>query len=302
MSSGLSFTGACVGNAVTGWRQVSDLGLNSEATPPPAPAPRLLRALGSLAPGALAIVLLAGWEIAVRVADVPQYMLPAPSAIGATLVAEWDALRPAWAVTLMTMAVALLAAIILGVPSAALLASSRLVERMVFPYAVMLQVTPLVAVAPFIVLLIGWQRVWWAQLACSWIVAFFPILSNTTIGFRSADRGLCDLFQLYHASPWQRLRLLLAPSALPYFLAGLKVSTNLALVGAVVAEFVVGAQVDNPGLASTIFESQLRSDAPTMFAALALISVTGVMAYAATHGFSFLLLRRWHDSALVSQP
>ena len=184
--------------------------------------------------------------------------------------------RAAWLVTLKTMLVALAAAVVIGVALAALFASSRIVEASLFPYAVILQVTPLVAVAPFIVLWIGYERVWLAQVVCAWIVAFFPILSNTAIGLRSADPGLRDLFDLYGATRWQKLRWLLAPSALPYFLAGLRISANLALVGAIVAEFVIGTAggqsglgVDNPGEPAT-------SDTPMMFAALALVSLTGV--------------------------
>jgi NitT/TauT family transport system permease protein len=196
------------------------------------------------------------------------------------------------------MLVALAAAIVLGVVLAIALASSRLVEVSLFPYAVMLQVTPLVAVAPFIVIWVGWERVWLTQVVCALIVAFFPIVSNTALGLQSADPGLRDLFTLYRASRWQRLRLLLTPTALPYFLAGLKISANLALVGAVVAEFVIGTQVDSPGLASTIFESQLRSDTPMMFAALALVSLTGIVTFFAVQLLSYALLRRWHDSAM----
>lgn len=250
------------------------------------------------APLLLGILLLAGWEAWVRYAELPKYILPAPSDIASTLVEQWPALKPAWLVTLKTMFVALAAAVVLGVALAALFASSRIVETCLFPYAVMLQVTPLVAVAPFIVIWVGWERVWLTQLICAWIVAFFPILANTTMGLRSADPGLRDLFTLYGASPWQRLRLLLAPSALPYFLAGLKVSANLALVGAVVAEFVTGTQVDNPGLASTIFTSQLSNDTPLMFAALSLVSLTGIVTFFVMEWVGHLFLRRWHESAV----
>jgi NitT/TauT family transport system permease protein len=251
-----------------------------------------------IAPIILGVAWLAAWEAWVRLGEVPEYKLPAPSAIIATLRAEWPTLAAAWLVTVKTTLVALAAAVVIGVALAVLFASSRIVEISLFPYAVMLQVTPLVAVAPFIVIWIGWERVWLTQLVCAWIVAFFPVVSNTAMGLQSADRGSRDLFALYGATGWQRLRLLLAPSALPYFLAGLKVSANLALVGAVVAEFVIGTQVDNPGLASMIFESQLRSDTATMFAALSLVSLTGIATFFIMQGLSFLLLRRWHESAV----
>ncbi len=261
--------------------------------------PSRARLWGYLAPIIVCVLLLAAWEAIVRVKQIPPYQLAPPSLIAATIHDHWPELASAWLVTVKTMLVALAAAIVIGVALAAAFASSRLLEASFFPYAVILQVTPLVAVAPFIVLWVGLERVWLTQVVCAWIVAFFPILSNTAVGLRSADPGLGDLFDLYGATRWQKLRWLRAPAALPYFLAGLRISANLALVGAVVAEFVIGPEMDKPGLASTILESQLRSDTPRMFAALALVSLTGVGAYLATHILSRALLSRWHASELT---
>ena len=262
-------------------------------------SPRATRWLRVVAPLLVGSVLLATWEIAVRVLDIPTYKLAAPSAIVETIAAQRHSLTAAWWVTVQTMLAALAAAVVIGVAAAALFASFRVVEASLFPYAVILQVTPLVAVAPFIVLWVGLDRVWLTQVVCAWIVAFFPILSNTTIGLRSSDRGHRDLFQLYGASGWQKLRLLWAPSARPYFLAGLKISANLALVGAIVAEFVIGPEAENPGLATTILASQYRQDTPMMFAALAVVSLTGILTFFAVHLLSYVLLRRWHESALA---
>lgn len=253
------------------------------------------RRLRLVAPAGVGAAVLVAWELVVRVKELPPYLMAPPSLIVRTLAAEWSTLAPAWVVTLGTMAAALAAAIVAGVLLAAVFASSRLVESMFFPYAVMLQVTPLVAVAPFIVLWLN-DRVWAAQVLCAWIVAFFPILSNTSVGLRSADSGQRDLFALYGASRWQSLRLLWAPSALPYFLAGLKISANLALVGAIVGEFVIGPAAERPGLATTILASQLRQDTPMMFAALALVSLTGIAVYFGVQLLSYGLLGRWHES------
>jgi NitT/TauT family transport system permease protein len=263
--------------------------------------PRTAQWLRVLAPLLVGGLLLATWEIAVRAFEIPTYQLAAPSAIVETLAARQELLAAAWWVTVQTMLAALAAAAVTGVATAALFASFRVLEASLFPYAVILQVTPLVAVAPFIVLWVGLDRVWLTQVVCAWIVAFFPILSNTTIGLRSADRGLRDLFQLYGASRWQRLRLLWAPSALPYFLAGLKISANLALVGAIVAEFVIGPEAEHAGLATTILASQLSQDTKMMFAALAVVSRTGILTFVAVHLLSYLLLRRWHESAVVER-
>jgi NitT/TauT family transport system permease protein len=249
------------------------------------------------APLAVAALLLAAWEAIVRIGDVPAYKLPAPSVIAATIYTERASLTDAWQVTVSTMLTALALAVIAGVALAAAFASSLMLEATLLPYAVILQVTPLVAVAPFMVLWLG-DRVWLAQVLCAWIVAFFPILSNTLIGLRSVDRGRVDLFNLYRATPWQKLRLLRAPSALPYFLAGLKISASLALVGAIVGEFVIGPSAERPGLATTILASQLRLDTPMMFAALAIVSLTGVLSYAIVQAVSYWLLRGWHESSM----
>jgi NitT/TauT family transport system permease protein len=250
------------------------------------------------APLFVGTALLVAWETLVKLTDMPAYKLPAPSAIAMTAAAEWAPLASAWRVTLTTMLAALALAIVVGVALAAAFASSRILEATFFPYAVILQVTPLVAAAPFIVLWLN-DRVWLAQVLCAWIVSFFPILSNTSIGLRSTDRGHVDLFNLYGATRWQKLRLLFAPAALPYFLAGLRISANLALVGAIVGEFVIGPATERPGLATTILASQLRLDTPMMFAALAVVSLTGLAIYFFVQVLSYLLLRGWHETTLT---
>lgn len=256
---------------------------------------RFATTLRVAAPVTTAIVAVLLWEAVVRWREVPPYIVPAPSAVLATLVEQWPALGPAWLVTLQTMGVALAAAVLGGVALAVLFSMSSAIELSLFPYAVILQVTPLVAIAP---LLTVWtDKTWLILILCAWIVAFFPILANTTVGLRSADAGLRDLMDLYGASRWQSLRLLLTPTALPYFLAGLRTAVNLALVGAVVGEFVTGASGAQSGLAAAVFKGQFRLDTPLMFAALGLISLTGVLCYFATHLLSRWLLAGWHESA-----
>lgn len=247
------------------------------------------------APLVVGCVAVGAWETLVWAREVPPYVLPAPSVIASTLVDAWPDLWPAWLVTLKTMLLALAAAVAGGVLLAILFSVSRVAEVSLFPYAVVLQVTPLIAIAPLVnVWLDAWP--WLVLLVCAWIVAFFPILSNTVVGLKSADPGLRELMDLCGATPWQRLRFLLAPSALPYFLAGLRVAVNLSLVGAVVAEFAVGAAGEQTGLASTILESGFRLDVPRMFAALLLVSATGVVAYFLVHTLSQWVLSPWHES------
>ena len=252
-----------------------------------------------LLPALVGAVALGCWEAAIRILEVPPYIVPAPSRIALALVQDWDVLGPALAYTLKIAALSLLAAVLGGGALALLFARSPLIERSLFPYAVNLQVTPIVAVAPLIIIWVDNTTA--ALLICAWIVAFFPILSNTTLGLNSADRNLGELFRLYGASRWQTLRYLRLPSALPYFLAGVRISGGLALIGAVVAEFVAGAGGRESGLAYRILESGYRLDIPRMFAALALISAAGIAIYAALAGLSHLLLRRWHESALARE-
>lgn len=257
-------------------------------------ASTLMQLVKLFAPAQLGAVALLVWEVIVRWWNVNPYLLPAPSNVVRAFFEHADTLLPAWGVTLQTMLLALIAAVVGGVVLAVLFTSSRVLELSLFPYAVTLQVTPLLAIAPLLVIWV--QKPWLVMLLCAWIVAFFPILSGTAVGLRSSDPQLEDLFRLYGASRWQRLRLLLAPTALPYFLAGLRVSVNLALVGAVVAEFVTASAAERPGLATIIYEAQYRSDTARAFAALAMISLTGVLMYYLTHLLSQRLLGRWRDA------
>jgi len=249
-----------------------------------------------LAPLAIGIVALGAWEWAVRANDVPSYILPGPVEIGRTLVRDWGTLRVSLWITLEITFAALFVAALLGVALAVLFAQSRMIELSLFPYAVILQVTPIVAIAPLIIIWVDDIRI--ALLICAWIVAFFPILSNTTLGLNSADHNLQDLFRLYRASRWQVLRRLRLPTAMPYFLGGLRISGGLALIGAIVAEFVAGTGGRASGLAYRILEAGYQLQIPRMFAALVLISVTGVVIFLAMTLVSHLALRHWHESAM----
>jgi len=240
----------------------------------------------------LALVL--GWEALVRLARIPHYTLPAPSLVAQTLVANFGSLAASWWFTLKITFGALALAALGGVLIASVFALSRTIERALFPLAVVLQVTPIVAIAPLMLIYV--QSTTAALLLCAWIVAFFPILSNTVLGLRAADPHLRDLFRLYRATPWQRLRLLLVPSALPYFIGGLKISGGLSLIGAVTAEMVAGAAGRETGLASRILEASFRTETPKMFAALLLLVVTGVLIFWGFNLLSRWLLGRWHAS------
>jgi NitT/TauT family transport system permease protein len=249
-----------------------------------------------IVPVVIFIAAIAGWEYWVRANNIPHYLIPAPSLIWETLLRDWTNLLPSLLFTLKLTFAALGVAILGGVLLAVVFALSRWIELAFFPFAVVLQVTPIIAIAPLIIIYV--DSTFAALLICAWIVAFFPILSNTVVGLRSADHNLKDLFQLYKATPLQRLRLLLVPSSLPYFLAGLKIAGGLALVGAVVAEFVAGSAGKDTGLASRVLEASFRNEVPRMFAALVMISLTGILIFFGFNLLSKLLLGRWHDSEL----
>ena len=239
--------------------------LAHEEMPPPRPGFGAQDWLRIIAPTIIGILVLGGWEWLVRARGIPAYILPGPVVIAQTLVKDWGTLSVSLLVTLKITLLALLIAATAGLALAVLFAQSRIIELSLFPYAVILQVTPIVAIAPLIIIWV--DDVTLSLLICAWIVAFFPILSNTTVGLNSTDHNLLDLFRLYRASRWQVLWRLRLPTAMPYFLAGLRISGGLALIGAIVAEFVAGT---GGGIA--------------IFLVLSLVS--------------HLLLRRWHESAM----
>jgi NitT/TauT family transport system permease protein len=237
----------------------------------------------------------AAWELVVRLNDIPPYVLPTPLAIFSTLFSDWDVLWQSLLVTLLTTLEGFIAAAIGGILLALLFNLSRLVEYSFFPYAVVLQVTPVIAIAPLLLIYLPQQT---AVVVCAWIVGFFPVLSNTTLGLDSVDHNLAGLFQLYRASRWQTLLFLKLPTALPYILGGLRIAGGLSLIGAVVAEIAAGSAGAGSGLAYRIAESGYRLNIPRMFAALFLLSLAGIVIYALLALISHLLLRRWHESAL----
>ncbi len=249
---------------------------------------------------------LAGWEAYVRLQGVPPYILPAPSLIAATMVSDWPILWASLLTTLKTTLLGLALAVLGGVLLAVLLSLSRIVEYSLYPFAVVLQVTPVIAIAPLLLIYLP-QDV--AVLACAWLVAFFPVLSNTMLGLQSVDRNLMELFRLYGTpaagGSFARFRARLKalwylrrPAALPAFLAGLRIAGGLSLIGAVVAEMAAGSAGAGSGLAYRIIESQYRLNIPRLFAALVLLAATGIFLFLLLAALSHLLLRRWHESAL----
>ena len=238
------------------------------------------------------------WDLVARIKDIPPYVLPAPGVVFSTLVSDWALLLDSLLVTLTTTFEGLALALAGGIGLAVLFNRSRLLEYSLYPYAVILQVTPVVAIAPLLLIYLPQHT---AVLVCAWIVAFFPVLANTTLGLNSVDRNLAELFRLYGATPTQVLWNLKLPSALPYILGGLRIAGGLSLIGAVVAEIAAGSAGAGSGLAYRIAESGYRLNIPRMFAALLLLSVTGIVIFAALSLFSNVMLRRWHESAAARE-
>jgi NitT/TauT family transport system permease protein len=274
--------------------------MSSLQTPPlsprqAAPEQASLRLVRILLPIVVLAAGVAAWELVVRLNNIPPYVLPGPIAVFATLISDWPVLWQSLLATLETTLEGFIAAGIGGIVLALLFNQSKWLEYSLFPYAVILQVTPVIAIAPLLLIYLPQQT---AVIVCAWIVAFFPVLSNTTLGLNSVDRNLAGLFQLYGASRTQTLLHLKLPSALPFILGGLRIAGGLSLIGAVVAEIAAGSAGAGSGLAYRIAESGYRLNIPLMFAALLLLSAAGIVIYWLLALVSHLVLRRWHESAL----
>jgi len=256
---------------------------------------RLLRIVLPVAVLALVIV---AWHLIVVVFAVPAYVLPGPWLVFKTLIVDRELLWNSLLVTLATTFEGFLLAAAGGIALAILFSQSRIVEYSLYPYAVILQVTPVVAIAPLLLIYLPQPL---AVLACAWIVAFFPVLANTTLGLASVDHNLIALFELYKASRWQTLWRLKLPAALPQMLAGLRIAGGLSLIGAVVAEIAAGSAGAGSGLAYRIAESGYRLNIPRMFAALLLLSAAGVAIFFVLSLLNYLALRRWHESAVMRE-
>jgi NitT/TauT family transport system permease protein len=257
-------------------------------------------ALKYLLPLALGLLVLAAWQYAVQALDVPAYLVPAPSDVAEALGQNaGDLLASLWATFSVTLA-AFIASLIAGVLGAVVFAQSRAVENALYPYAVVLQVTPVVAIAPLILIWVGFDHVERALVIIAFLVAFFPILSSTLLGLKSADRNLIDLFRLYGANRFQILWRLQLPGALPHLLGAMKIAGGLALIGAVVAEMVAGSGTAT-GLGWRIVEAGHNLEIAKMFACLFLLAALGIAIFALLAALEWALLHKWHESALKTQ-
>ena len=254
------------------------------------------RFLEVAAPFLVGLAVLVFWQVAVIAADMPHYILPGPIAITEALVNDWGTLFGGLLNTLKVTGTAFAIAVAGGFLSALLFVQSKWIEKSLFPYAVLMQVTPVVAIAPLIIIWV--DSTFWALTIIAILISVFPIISNTTLGLRSVDPNLLSMFRMYRAGRLQEVLRLRIPSSLPYFFGALRISSGLALIGAVVGEFVAGTGGRGSGLAYLILQSSYNLQIPRMFAALVLITLTGIALFAVMVWISTLTLRNWHESAV----
>lgn len=253
--------------------------------------PALQKILAPLLVGAL---LLGLWQLLCVGLNVPVYLVPSPLDIGKTLIQDGPLLMGALWVTLKITFLSFALAVVLGVMAAFVFVQSRWLEASLFPYAILLQVTPVVAIAPLIIIWVSNTTL--ALVICATLVTVFPVISNTVLGLRSVNPGLLNLFKLNRAGRWQTLWRLRIPSALPYFFGGLRIASGLALIGAVVAEFVAGTGGTGAGLAYQILQAGFQLNIPRLFAALVLIAMTGILLFSLMSVLAKMCLGHWHES------
>lgn len=250
------------------------------------------RYLSFLAPIISLLLLLCVWEITVNSQNIPKYILPAPTDIFASLLLNYSDLLRSTFITFRITFFAFMIASLLAIFIAILFSQSKIIELSLYPIAVIFQVTPVVAIAPLILIWVGLDNAEYAILILAVIVAFFPVLANANLGIRSVEKNLSELFSLYEANRLQRLFKLQLPYALPFILTGMKTSIGLALIGSVVAEFVAGSGTST-GLAWRIIEAGNRLDVPKLFAALILLVLLGIILFLIMSLLEKILLKRW---------
>ena len=239
------------------------------------------------------------WELLIHAFDIKWYLLPPPTMIIDSIYSNFFSLMSSLAITLKVTLTALAMSVIISLCVAVIFYFSRIIEKTMMPITVVLQVTPIIAIAPLISIWVDNSEI--ATLICAFLVAFFPLLTNTITGLKSTEKNHLDLMKLYRANKIQLLRYVVLPNALPYFLSGLKISTGLALIGAIVGEFVIGPISGHSGLAYRIIESGYQLEIPKMFASVVLISITGILLFNSTRLISYFLLKKWHSSYSVNE-
>lgn len=227
------------------------------------------------------------------------YLLPSPSAVVEAAVTNAAELRDATLITLYESALGFGSAIAIGITAAIIMSQAKWLERSLYPYAVMLQTVPIVAVAPVIVLWFGYNQT--SVIVISFMIALFPIINNTLVGLLSSDRNHVDLFRLHKAGRFTQFIKLRLPSALPYMFAGLRVSAGLSVIGAIVGEFIIGAGGSEGGLGVKVIFSQSKLDTSMLFAEVLAATGLGLSFFMLVSLLGSVLLRNWHESAMSTE-
>ncbi len=251
-------------------------------------------------PPLVAFVLLVGaWELVVDLLKIPRYLVPPPSAVFATAIARWGDLIGAVGTTFLAALAGLAASIVFGVSAALVMSQSKVLERSLYPYAVILQTIPIIAIAPLVVIWVGAGTT--AVIIISFLISLFPMISNTAAGLTSTDHNLMNMFDLYNSNWWQRIVKLKLPFALPYIMAGLRISSGLAIIGAIVGEFVGGIAGQRGGLGYVLTAAAIRLDMPYLFAAAFASAMLGITIFIVVSVLQHLSLRHWHESAVTRE-
>ncbi|BBI34131.1 ABC transporter permease [Cohnella abietis] len=242
------------------------------------------------------VVVISLWQFGIALLGTPAYLFPKPTDVFKAATENGPALLESVTTTAIESVLGFLLSIVVGVLGAIVLALSKPIEKSVYPYAIVLQTVPIVAIAPLIVIWFGSGMN--AIVCITFLVCFFPILSNTLIGLNSTDQGLKNLFHLYSASPWQTMWSLRIPAAFPYIVAGLKISCTLSVIGSIVGEYVAGVGGGKGGLGYAITFAAMRLQTPYLFACGLAASVLGIVFFLIVNALSKRLLGSWHESEM----
>ena len=260
----------------------------------------LWRGIQTSIPPMIAFVLLvAVWEIVVDIFKIPHYLLPGPILVAQTAITRWGDLVTAVNTTFFAALAGLALSIFVGITGSLVMSQSRVLERSLYPYAVILQTIPIIAIAPLVVIWLGAGTP--AVIVISFLISLFPMISNTSAGLTSTDHNLLNMFDLYNANWWQRIVKLKLPFALPYIMTGLRTSSGLAIIGAIVGEFVGGIAGQRGGLGYVLTAAAIRLDMGYLFAAAFSSAMLGISIFIVVSFIQNLTLRHWHESAVTRE-
>lgn len=246
----------------------------------------------------LAVLAITLWQVVCTVRGIPEYLFPAPSDVLDAATENAGLILSAFVITGTEAVVAFVVSAAVGILGAFLLSSHRIIELSAYPYAILLQTIPSIATAPLIIIWFGVTQT--SVVIIATIMAFVPVLSNTLIGLRSADRRMVELFALLDASKWQTLVWLRIPASMPYIVGGLRVSSTMSVIGVIVAEYISGIGSGRAGLGFLITKSASRFETPLLFAAGLACAALGIVFFQIVQWFGRLLLSSWHESEMSS--